>query len=158
MFSGAISLIAKVAVPLVASAIKSMVESEPAQTQQVQAPPKPSMEQQLAARFDVTKMSVNEMKQLADTLYNAGKLSLDEYGILTSMPLSLTQNEVGGIDINAFKGNEMSTPHDFIKNLENSIAARQQYGINQGLDASVSLLSKLKAMNAMHSMPVAAQA
>ena len=133
--------------------------SDPAQPQQVQSPPpKPSLEQQLAARFDVTKMSVNEMKQLADTLYNSGKLSLDEYGILTSMPLSLTQNEVGGIDINAFKGNELSTPHDFIKNLENSIAARKQYGINQGLDASASLLSKLKSLNAMHSMPIAARA
>ena len=158
MFSGAISLIAKIAVPLVASAIKSMVEAEPTQTQQVQTPPKPSMEQQLAARYNVTKMSVNEMKQLADTLYNAGKLSLDEYGVLSSMPLSLTQNDMGGIDINAFKGNELSTPHDFIKNLENSIAARQQYGINQGLDASVSLLSKLKALNAMHNTPVAAAA
>lgn len=158
MFGGAVSLIAKIGIPLVASAIKSIVDSSSQSQQSMPVTAKPSAEQVLAAQFDVSDLSVNEMKQLANSLYNSGKLTVEEYGILTSMPLDIVNNESGGIELVAHQGKNNNQPIDFIKNLERSIQARLDNGIRQGTEASISLLNKLNTLKAMHHIPVATQA
>jgi uncharacterized membrane protein YgaE (UPF0421/DUF939 family) len=141
MLGGVIPLIAKVGIPIVANLIQSAMNSEP---QKVTIPantdkPTPSLEKQLATRYDVKNMSKKDFAQMLTTMHQAGRISSTELSQLNASLEKLDSLNTADSDAN----------HDFMSLFKQQLNQTSPFSLERQIaEKGLDLVNGLNALRA----------